>query len=309
MIVDSTFTTKTNHHYSVIIDEDSQNPREFHHEAHFFCMDHRRYKLRDDGAETVIEKLYKKYANQDDASNKDLSDKFAELVKNKVYVRPLYLYDHSGVVLECDYDYNFDGRDRFDYSLAGFVIYDCLENEITDEDRKVIQGELDTFNAYLNGEVFCIYDNDSEEYIDCGLYGYNQLEEAIDRIKCADNNEIQIEAPNHDNTIKKTAEELESILIDKKFSMEDCYDTIRMLEQTMVIPQIYDKNIDMSDNPIELLIYFDESGEHRYVKISKIEKGGRMYRSGSDKPISILDASFGELWILLDELKDRNLVD
>lgn len=102
-------------------------------------------------------------------------------LKEKVLaIYPVVKYEHSGIV------YKIGTKHGFDYSNNGFYI-------ITDKTAKVygkhakpiealIDGELEEYNAWVNGEVYCykLYDKDGKELDNQGSF-YN-LEDIKDNL-------------------------------------------------------------------------------------------------------------------------------
>jgi hypothetical protein len=73
-------------------------------------------------------------------------------------IKPLYLYDHSGITISTK-----SFNDRWDSGQVGWVIVDEKQlNKICGEDYErseeklssIIEGEVDTYDKYLTGEVY-----------------------------------------------------------------------------------------------------------------------------------------------------------
>ena len=107
-----------------------------------------------------------------------IDDLFTRL-REKAYVLPLYLYDHSGITMNtggfsCPWD---SGQVGFIYAMK-----DYADSE-TPDPVKYLEGEVKTYDQYLTGDVYGYTVEDPEGYAEedsCwGFYGLDYcLEEA-----------------------------------------------------------------------------------------------------------------------------------
>lgn len=131
-----------------------RSPGEFSNMAHMVCF-HRRMMLGD--ADHGI--------NPDDFGSWEELEQFLINERGAYIICPLSIYDHSGVTI-------FIGppRDQWDSGQVGFVYVtkdDILHEygEVTPETerraRQVIEGEVETYDRYLRGDVYGyeIYEN------------------------------------------------------------------------------------------------------------------------------------------------------
>ena len=89
-------------------------------------------------------------------------------------IYPIVKYEHGGV------KYMLSARQGFDYSNCGFYIVTDKTNVMDEpkaEFEKIIQAELDLFNAWVNGEIyrFTLFNEDGEETDSCG--GFVNIED------------------------------------------------------------------------------------------------------------------------------------
>ena len=165
-----------NINFKVEQDQDPESPREWDNLGTMVCS-HRRYELGDD------------QFNPDDYEGWDELKK--ELVENlnAVVVLPLYLYDHSGITMYTDGDTAYRQHEAWDAGQVGFI-YVSEEDVIKEYGskskknlalaEKVLKAEIETYDQYLRGDIWCVTVEDEDgEVIDslCGLYGDEAVEE------------------------------------------------------------------------------------------------------------------------------------
>lgn len=159
--------------YKIKYDEHAIDPRSWDNTAKMVCF-HKRYNLGDDLG----------YKSLD---YNDWNELKKQLYKDYdiAIIEPIYMYDHSGISLSTT-----PFGCRWDSGQIGFVfmerrplyyIYDCqrITKKILDKAESIIKREINDYSYYLNGEVYCIMDENGE-FVESGYYG---LEEAKNRIK------------------------------------------------------------------------------------------------------------------------------
>ena len=122
---------------------------------------------------------------------------------------PLYMYDHSGIVLSFSntvYPFN----DRWDAGQLGYVLIDrekimkefihtskICSTKMRKRARRVVEGELETYNQYLSGEVYGYVIDGNSENSCWGFYGMDAvMEEAksiVDAIVKNESKEVKTE--------------------------------------------------------------------------------------------------------------------
>jgi hypothetical protein len=174
-----------NYEIEIIQDEDPESPREWDNLGTMVCQ-HRKYNLGD-------------------KHDYDFSDCLTWLDVQKELGYPpiilkLYLYDHSGITMSTK-----PFGDRWDSMQVGFIFatkedlikeYGKVDEEIIKKAQSVLEGEVETYDQYLRGDVygFKIYeistsDNGDEhrEEVEAswGYYGEdNCMEEAVGVVHC-----------------------------------------------------------------------------------------------------------------------------
>lgn len=110
---------------------------------------------------------------------KKVRDRLLERFKKQNIVLPLYLYDHSGLRLRT---YGF--HDPWDSGQVGFIFvpikwvkkefgWKRLTRKRREHVEKLLRAEVDTYDQYLNGEVYClVLKDDQGDIVDsvCGVY-------------------------------------------------------------------------------------------------------------------------------------------
>lgn len=172
---------KGNKELRVIREESPESPREWDNVGTMVCF-HNRYNLGD-----------KTNLNQDSFNSwEELKEYLVEELKAEV-ILPLRLYDHSGISISCGTEYPFN--DRWDSGCVGFIYVtkDKLNEEgINKEDaEKRLKGEVETYDQYLNGDIYgfqlveltnckCCSHNGEVELDSCwGFYGDNPFENGM----------------------------------------------------------------------------------------------------------------------------------
>lgn len=159
----------------IFADESPESPRSWDNMAKFICF-HKRYSLGD-----KHEYRHDDYAGWDEM-------KQAIIKKEKaVIVKPLYMYDHSGITIStspfsCPWD---SGKIGFVIATAKDV-RECfgvkrITKKILERAEKNLDGEVKTYDQYITGDVYgfqivkvttCSEGHEHEEEDSCwGFYG------------------------------------------------------------------------------------------------------------------------------------------
>lgn len=140
-------------------DDDPMNPRvDWDNVTTMICF-HRNYNLGD-------KHDYKK-------DNFDSWEQLKEQIESDykvLMIKPLRLYDHSGITISTSNEYPFN--DRFDSMMVGWIFIEekqwtkmMGEDMDRSEDRldRIIEGEVETYDQYISGEVYqySIYEVDT----------------------------------------------------------------------------------------------------------------------------------------------------
>jgi len=128
-------------------DEFAESPREWDNLGTMVCW-HKQYNLGD---------------KHDFKTPEDFQDWLKEQIPQNHIVLPLYMYDHSGIGISTDnsrYPYNCP----WDAGQIGwiYVIEETIKKEygrltisIIDKAVETLQKEVDIYNQYLGGDVYC----------------------------------------------------------------------------------------------------------------------------------------------------------
>jgi len=168
-----------NYLIEVIQDESPESPREWDNLGTMICF-HPRYNLGD--KHDYRSRDYRFY----DEQTEDIKKK-----ENACVMLPLYLYDHSGITMStipfgCNWDSFQVGwivvskeQVRKEYGVKR------INKELIEKVTKVLEGEVKTYDQYLNGEIYgykifkvteCDFGHEHKEEVDScwGFYGEDE---------------------------------------------------------------------------------------------------------------------------------------
>lgn len=163
-------------------DFDPESPREWDNLGTMICS-HGRYTL---GDEQFNPDDYEGWADLEKSLYND---------RKAGIVLPLWLYDHSGINMYIPGDGMYRQHEAWDAGQVGFIyvtqedlekeygVIGCEELEFA---RKCLQGEVQTYSQYLEGDVWCVtaYDKDGEIADSmCGLYGQDAVDDYVNELK------------------------------------------------------------------------------------------------------------------------------
>lgn len=162
-------------------DEDIESPREWSNLGYFITVDDR---SDSPDKNTEMEQIVR-----DTQSEAESMYEHMNIIKQKIkdemgervlYITPVTKYEHSGV------SYKRGQLKGYDYSTNGFYIVTVKSAKETGTKRidfeKVIDGELATYNQWVNGEVyaFTLYGEDGEVEESCGgFYDVESIREHL----------------------------------------------------------------------------------------------------------------------------------
>jgi hypothetical protein len=129
-------------------------------------------------ARFMEETVYDKGCDHDDLSYSELYDR---IEKRGTIILPLYLYDHSGITMSTS-SFNC----RWDSGQVGYIYMtkETIEKEgwTKEQATNYLEGEVETYDQYLTGDVWGwrVIDNDDDIIESCyGYYGDAGVEDAI----------------------------------------------------------------------------------------------------------------------------------
>ena len=166
----------------IIQDKEPASPREWDNLGKMVCW-HKRYNLGDKNDFTI--------------------ESFNQYIKeNKCFVMPILIYEHSGISLSLSNEYPFN--DRWDAGQLGFiyVTYEDIKKEykvksiskkILEKVKTIFKSEIETYNKYLNGEVYafilskkikckCCQNVEYKPFDSCfGFYNIDDIKSHLDK--------------------------------------------------------------------------------------------------------------------------------
>ena len=153
---------------NIFPDDSPMNPREYDNLGHMICW-HKRYDLGDKHIWSSP-RLFQEWANEQDG---------------KLFLLPLYLYDHSGITMRtspfcCPWD---SGQVGYIYATREEALKEFGVHRVTKAFRekigKILGAEVVSYDKYLTGAFvgFQIHDKDGEYIESC--WGFDDVEYAI----------------------------------------------------------------------------------------------------------------------------------
>ena len=162
----------------IVQDNYPDNPRHDDNVTTMVCF-HKRYELGD-----------KTDYRSDDYDSWDEMKEQIEKDNNVLMIKPLYMYDHSGITISTSsFSCNWDS------GQIGWVFIDkkklndmCGEGTYTDKELdEWLEGEVDTYDKYLTGDVWgyqvyevvtCDLGHEHKELVEScyGYYGHDECE-------------------------------------------------------------------------------------------------------------------------------------
>ncbi len=173
-------------------DEDALDPREqFDPFGEMVCF-HPNYSLGD---------------KHDFSGSEDLMEFLKE---EKAIYLPLYLYDHSGISMSTSRGYPFNcpwdsGQVGVIYVTRNDARKEYPKGNYKDKVLTVMEGEVETYNSYISGDVFgwVIEDRNGEDLDSCwGYYGHKEMNFMIDTAKAEVDSRIEMLQKAHTDKLK-----------------------------------------------------------------------------------------------------------
>jgi len=158
----------------ISLDTDPIDPRGDDNLGIMVCF-HRRYDLGDSHD-----------IDSDDFSNWDEMENFIKKEKKAIVVLPLFLYDHGGITM------NTTGFScRWDSGQVGFIyttkskVNECygfkqrFSKQRIERVKKSLIAEVETYDQYLTGEVYCFEIYDENENLIDSCHGFYDEDECL----------------------------------------------------------------------------------------------------------------------------------
>lgn len=148
----------------IVQDDSPESPREWDNAGTMVCW-HREYNLGDKNEyskprDFLIDVINKQQNKDNDFENIE-EGKLMEMASKKAIIKPLYLYDHSGITMSTSRGYPYN--DPWDAGQVGYIYmtHDQVKKEygkVTPETLKkadeLMDAEVKTYDQYLRGDVY-----------------------------------------------------------------------------------------------------------------------------------------------------------
>ena len=162
-------------------DENAESPREWDNLGYMITVDSR-YNSPD--SNELIESIVRDTGSEAESLEEHvmmIKEAIEEDSNEKVLaIYPVTKYEHGGIV------YSLGEKHGFDYSNNGFYIVTDKTAEVLGTKRKdfvkVIEQEIETYNSWVNGEMYCftLYDSKGDfEDSCCGFYNIEDIREHL----------------------------------------------------------------------------------------------------------------------------------
>ena len=155
-------------------DEFCESPRHDSNLGYFITQDSKHYSPDEHGEIQAIMRETGEYASSQKEHIAEIKKLVSKCVSTVLEIYPITKYEHGGV------KYSLGTAHGFDNSNNGFYIITEKSQKETGVLKKdfesCIENELELYNNWVNGEVYCfiLYDKDGEVEDSCG--GFYELE-------------------------------------------------------------------------------------------------------------------------------------
>lgn len=301
------FFTTDYHDYSVFLNEDDEilNPRKQDSSFFLFCFDNIKYNIADEDCEQDIDELLGDFKEDKEYDNlSSITDKIFFLIKKNFFIRPIYIFEDPKITVKCDFDDNFNKIENSEKFFAGFLVSCKNESSMSDNEieeyKQQIQNELDDYNAYLNGKVYSIFDEDKGAFVYDFIYGDDKLKEKIERIK----NDAINKKP-EPRVVEKNVFNKIVPAFNKVTSGIACYNALRHVEWMFFNRAFKFDDYRFYKNE-DYTISINNNGVLEEQIVTKIIKGC-IYTNNTSKPVDFAKIEFGELFKLYDLIFNSGL--
>jgi len=182
------------HKIEVFPDEHCGNPiQNWDMLGEYLCW-HRRYNLGNSGRFTTPDEVVA-YARQ-----------------TQSLLFPLFMYDHSGIVLSLS-NSHYPFTDQWDAGQLGFILVDRekalkefgkkrLTKQLKQRIGQIIEAEVETYNQYLAGDVYGYVVSRDGEHID-SCWGYYGQDDCMNEAKSIIDYEVEKAVKKHCQKVKQ----------------------------------------------------------------------------------------------------------
>lgn len=183
-----------NHTIEIFPDENSENPIQNWDMMGEYCCWHRRYAL----------------GNSDRFDNPGQVVAYARQTNSLLF--NLYMYEHSGVALSLS-NSHYPFNDHWDAGQLGFVLVDRkkamkefgkkrLTKQLKQKIRQIIEGEVETYNQYLAGDVYGFVISQNNEHVD-SCWGFYGQDDCLNEAKAIVDYEVEKTILRHSQKVKQ----------------------------------------------------------------------------------------------------------
>lgn len=163
----------------VVSDEDPQDPRIEHENVARFALSHRRYTLGDSAKVLGWTFRSEEYDSWDEVETR-IQQKFNPLV-----IEAVSLHDHSGISLSLGVQRGWDSgqvgfayvtREDMERNWSKETVAAMTDEERLEKARKCLEGELECYSAYLEGDVYGFIVEEKQGCDHCGHEEWVEVE-------------------------------------------------------------------------------------------------------------------------------------
>lgn len=156
--------------YTLTVEQDdyAEDPREWDNLCTMVCW-HRNYSIGDKHNYDDVDEFFRYILHHicgmeyEDFNALDTDENYKLICESdKLIIKPINLYDHSGITVSTSNGYPYN--DRWDASYVGFIYAtkETILKEIANANEvnwtaiadEVIENEMDTYDQYVRGEVY-----------------------------------------------------------------------------------------------------------------------------------------------------------
>jgi hypothetical protein len=163
----------------IVQDEDPMNPRIEYENVARFALAHKRYNLGDTAKTLGWTFRSEEYDGWDEVETR-IQQKFNPLV-----IEPVSLHDHGGISLSLGVSKGWDSgqvgfayvtREDMERNWSKETVAAMTDEERLERARKCIEGELECYSSYLEGDVWGFVVEKRDECLSCKHEEWQELE-------------------------------------------------------------------------------------------------------------------------------------
>lgn len=175
-----TYKTETEQPRLVIqLDSSPSSPREDSNIGYFIIQSN---KYNSPDTHNELQQVIRdtaQYATSSEDHMKRIVEDFSEKI---LFIDAVAIYEHSGLSYSLGYKSGWDWSNNGFYIVTEKSIQEIGIEYDVDKVKQIIEGELETYTKYANGEIYgyTLYDEDGEEIDSCwGFYDVEHIREYL----------------------------------------------------------------------------------------------------------------------------------